>query len=247
MIRTHPRQRHPQTEGLLPAEAGGMIAVGDALVGCNGYSLQGMDLEQAVGVMRSVGTPPSGPSALYFSWRLRCLYTHEYPLGLVTLTFNPYTKTKHHTTQGEVTLRFRRAPQAGGDARARLPRVPSIYGLDFAGGGKRRPPLPLPLPPQPALPLLEPDHRQGFVLTWHLCGRGELKRDGGGGGGGGLRLDAAALVCLPDEEEEGGGRESKSARRGHGGKAVAAAAAAPCASRSSWGARAARWGRGRSC
>jgi hypothetical protein len=37
-----------------------MIAVGDALVGCNGYSLQGMDLEQAVGVMRSVGTPPSG-------------------------------------------------------------------------------------------------------------------------------------------------------------------------------------------
>lgn len=55
-------QRHPQTGGLLPAEAhdGGLIAVGDALVGCNGYSLQGMDLEQAVGVMRSVGTLPSG-------------------------------------------------------------------------------------------------------------------------------------------------------------------------------------------
>lgn len=30
------------------------------MVGCNGYSLQGMDLEQVVGVMRSVGTPPSG-------------------------------------------------------------------------------------------------------------------------------------------------------------------------------------------
>jgi hypothetical protein len=28
--------------------------VGDALVGANGYSLQGMDLEQAVGVMRTV-------------------------------------------------------------------------------------------------------------------------------------------------------------------------------------------------
>lgn len=61
------RQRHPQKpEGLLPAEASGLIAVGDALVGCNGYSLQGMDLEQAVGVMRSVGTPPSG----------RCMYMY---------------------------------------------------------------------------------------------------------------------------------------------------------------------------
>jgi hypothetical protein len=54
-----------------------MIAVGDALVGCNGYSLQGMDLEQAVGVMRSVGTPPSG-MYVHFCVRiyLLCIYTH---------------------------------------------------------------------------------------------------------------------------------------------------------------------------
>jgi hypothetical protein len=159
------------------------------------------------------------------------MYIHTH-LKLTPSTQHNKTKTKHTQKTGEVTLRFRRAPQAGGsDANARLPRVPSIYGLDFAGGGQRRGQTPPPLPPQQPLPL-EPDQRQGFVLKWHLCGRGELKR-GGGVGGGGLRLDAAALVSLSDdedeeeeeEEEEGGGEErpaasataSPSRRRQEGG------------------------------
>ena len=63
-------KRHPQTGALLPAEAHaarereggreGGIGVGDALVGVNGYPLVGMELEQAVGVMRSVGAGKGG-------------------------------------------------------------------------------------------------------------------------------------------------------------------------------------------
>ena len=34
-------KRHPSSDALLPAEATGAIAVGDALVGANGYSLAG--------------------------------------------------------------------------------------------------------------------------------------------------------------------------------------------------------------
>lgn len=105
---------------------------------------------------------------------------------------------------GEVTLRFRRAQpttdQSSSSTAHLLSRLPSIYGLDFAGGGQRRPQQ-QPTVEEPTL-LVEPDHRQGFVVKWNLCGRGEVGRALLAVAPGGLRLEAAALLVPPEEEEE---------------------------------------------
>ena len=208
-------KRHPQTGALLPAEASaakareggreGGIGVGDALVAVNGYSLAGMELEQAVGVMRSVGGGKGGREG----------GREGGGVG----------------GQGEVTLRFKRSVPpggvggGGGGEGGRVSRVPSI--LDFSGHGKHQRQQQQLLQQQqqqhqqqqqqqqqPHLPSLSPipppsrpahDHRAGFLWQWQQKGHGALPPSL-------PRLDSATLLALPEDEEGKEGRREEGVR-----------------------------------